>query len=101
MTVSAPAEVNNFRIDVDYAGAYGLKIVTGATKVTMDNIVVTSTAKASRTVWIEAEKIDCSFSNSTFIVPTGSSNRSGINCTVPSAKAVQNVTLNNVLISID
>ena len=50
MTVSAPAEVNNFRIDVDYAGAYGLKIVTGATKVTMDNIVVTSTAKASRTV---------------------------------------------------
>ena len=101
MTVSAPAEVNNFRIDVDYAGAYGLKIVTGATKVTMDNIVVTSTAKASRTVWIEAEKIDCSFSNSTFIVPTGSSNRSGINLVTTSPSCVKNVTLDNVLISID
>ena len=101
MTVSAPVTAANFRIDVDYAGAHGLKIVTGATNVTMDKIVVTSTAKASRTVWIEAENINCNFSNSTFIVPTGSSNRSGINLVTTSASCVENVTLDNVLISIN
>lgn len=67
----------------------------------MDNIVVTSTAKASRTVWIEAEKIDCSFSNATFTIPSGTSDRSGLNCSLPSTTAVQNVTLDNVLISVD
>ncbi len=101
MTVSAPVTVNNFRIDVDYAGAYGLKILDGADKVSMDNVVVTSTSKAARTAWIEAEKIDCNFSNSKFIAPTGVENKSGLNCSLPSASAVQNVTLDNVLISID
>ena len=101
MTVSAPVTAANFRIDVDYAGAYGLKVIEGANKVEMDNIVVTSTAKASRTVWIEAETTDCHFSNSTFTVPVGTSDRSGLNCSVMTSSTVQNVSLDNVLISID
>ena len=101
MTVSAPVTVNNFRIDVDYSGAYGLKIVDGASTVSMDNVVVTSTSKAACTTWIEAEKTDCHFSNATFTIPSGTSDRSGLNCSLPSTTAVQNVTLDNVLISVD
>lgn len=101
MTISAPLTINNFRIDVDYAGAYGLKIIEGASEVSMDNVIVTSTSKASRTVWIEVEKTDCHFSNSKFIAPTGTSDKSSLNLVVTSSTCVQNVSLDNVLLSID
>lgn len=101
MTISAPVSVNNFRIDVDYSGAYGLKIVEGATKVSMDNVIVSSTSKAARTAWIEVDETECNFSNCKFIAPTGVANKSGLNLIATSPSCVQNITLDNVLISID
>ncbi len=99
LTVAAPATIANIKIVVDYKDAYGLKIVNGATKVAMDNFVISSTKTADRTAWIECENAVCTFTNGKFIVPTGTEDKSGLNLSAYSGKADMDITLDNVLIS--
>ena len=99
MTVSAPVTVSNLNIAVDYKGAYGLKLVEGATNVVMDRLTVSSTKTADRTAWIEGNKTNCTFTNSTFLVPMGTSDKSGLNLSPQTAETEMTVVLDNVLIS--
>ncbi len=99
LTVAAPATISNLNIAVDYKGAYGLKIVSGADKVAIDNFVVSSTKNADRTAWVECENADCLFTNGKFIAPTQVSDKSGLNLVAASGKADMKIMLDNVLIS--
>lgn len=99
VTVSAPVNVSNLMIDVNYSTACGLKIVEGATDVKMDNIFVSSTKEAERTALIEGNNTNCVITNSVFLFPCGSSNRSGINLVANTTNTQLDVTLDNVFIS--
>lgn len=65
----------------------------------MDRLTVSSTKTADRTAWIEGNKTNCTFTNSTFLVPMGTSDKSGLNLSPQTAETEMTVVLDNVLIS--
>lgn len=100
LTVSAPANVSNLEIAVDYADAFaGLFVTTGATEAKFDNIVVSSTVKAQRTVRVQGNGTNCEIKNSTLLVPMGSQDRSGINLYADVKDTTVSLVLDNVHIS--